>query len=696
MIIRTPYLVQPGFNEILVASTRTTIEVYSPAAPDKRIKLYGATVNGETHFDISGVVKALFSPSKADIGNTEGWAYSDGLLEGRVIVTDGEQSKEIFIINAVQRKYESLDLLSSSRPSLLTQRPVVGGVVKIPKYAGFPYGIGVLAKSQYAKEVPVFSEELGTPAFNTAKAVYPLNNNCYLLCSERYYGVFHLLKVSGSTITITAPFGTTSYYGFTFAPQTGELILYTSTAKFTIYRQDGDTFSQTTGIVSFAAPSPNSIARLAATVSPDGQVMYVGVLRTTSSSVVDKGIRLNRSGNNFIEVARYDGAGFTSTVYPTGQWRQNALGQYAIPRTASNSTLSFLYLNPDNTRDTPKTLVTFDAVQYSAVAQRAGNLFSVVGTGAAGSFPGVTIANIITHGYYPRGTNILRLCNVAGISELGTYLAGHEPGATSIEAMRSTDNGDTFAPIPTNVQLPDGFIVHGIHFSLDETILFVVGQDPQEGRAVRAYRTEEGASEIIIYNKVTAEFDDSSTDTIEVTTDIDNSQVPRVLIKVENDPHIGPSVKRIIVSDSDGVEHERAEFIEECLPRDPVYIRWVNRFGGFEYYMFSGFKQFEKAVEDIVNVKLWPGQYIAATQTHQTLGLEYSEAINLGDSGLDQITFNLLSSILTSPYIQIYNTNNARWAGVVLEGSHTAVWDTRNTRGVVNFTIRLIDQAIQF
>lgn len=156
-------------------------------------------------------------------------------------------------------------------------------------------------------------------------------------------------------------------------------------------------------------------------------------------------------------------------------------------------------------------------------------------------------------------------------------------------------------------------------------------------------------------------------------------------------------VSNLILRDVIGLEEPlTVAFVETCVPDNPFYIRWVNRLGGWEYYMFSANKRNGMEVKEADSYAPYSGTLTDANRTREVLSIERVDIVEAGEEQLTPEMFVVLSSIAVSPRMDVFNPTLQRWEGVTLDDKHTLRWDTRNSRGVVNYTFRLIDQNNQF
>jgi hypothetical protein len=157
-------------------------------------------------------------------------------------------------------------------------------------------------------------------------------------------------------------------------------------------------------------------------------------------------------------------------------------------------------------------------------------------------------------------------------------------------------------------------------------------------------------------------------------------------------------IERIEFADNLGkVGTVYAYFDKQCTPENPLYVRWINDLGGYEYQMFDQRKVYEYFAEDYVD--FYP--YIEDT----TMGLRSREIINIGSIrntvrvGLEQLErkdFDRIRKLIYSPKIDWYDIGLEKWFGITIGSDPTEIWDSGTSKGTVEFIFRLNDTLVQF
>lgn len=136
-------------------------------------------------------------------------------------------------------------------------------------------------------------------------------------------------------------------------------------------------------------------------------------------------------------------------------------------------------------------------------------------------------------------------------------------------------------------------------------------------------------------------------------------------------------------------------FIDTEVPCNPFYIRWINRKGGWETYMFEQHKKYAQEVDRGDQYVLANSRDPYATQTRGELAPEVKNIVQAGAEQLDENDFNLLKGIALSPLVQVYNYTIHEWQRVLVDDTDL-IWDTKAPRNTVSYEFQLIDEQTQW
>lgn len=136
-------------------------------------------------------------------------------------------------------------------------------------------------------------------------------------------------------------------------------------------------------------------------------------------------------------------------------------------------------------------------------------------------------------------------------------------------------------------------------------------------------------------------------------------------------------------------------FVDTEVPCNPFYIRWINRKGGWDTYMFEQHKKYAQEVDRGDQYVLANSRDPYASQTRGELAPEFKNIVQAGAEQLDENDFNLLKGIALSPLVQVYNYQIGVWQRVLVDDTDLT-WDTKAPRNTVSYEFQLIDEQTQW
>lgn len=136
-------------------------------------------------------------------------------------------------------------------------------------------------------------------------------------------------------------------------------------------------------------------------------------------------------------------------------------------------------------------------------------------------------------------------------------------------------------------------------------------------------------------------------------------------------------------------------FIDTEVPCNPFYIRWINRKGGWDTYMFEQHKKYTQEVDRGDQYVLANSRDPYASETRGELAPGVKNIVQAGAEQLDENDFNLLKGIALSPLVQVYNYSISVWQRALVNDTDLT-WDTKAPRNTVNYEFQLIDDQTQW
>lgn len=136
-------------------------------------------------------------------------------------------------------------------------------------------------------------------------------------------------------------------------------------------------------------------------------------------------------------------------------------------------------------------------------------------------------------------------------------------------------------------------------------------------------------------------------------------------------------------------------FVDAEVPCNPFYIRWINRKGGWDTYMFEQHKKYTQEVDRGDQYVLANARDPHTSETRGELAPEFKNIVQAGAEQLDENDFNLLKGIALSPLVQVYNYDIGSWQRVLVDDTDLT-WDTKAPRNTVSYEFQLIDEQTQW
>lgn len=136
-------------------------------------------------------------------------------------------------------------------------------------------------------------------------------------------------------------------------------------------------------------------------------------------------------------------------------------------------------------------------------------------------------------------------------------------------------------------------------------------------------------------------------------------------------------------------------FVDTEVPCNPFYIRWINRKGGWDTYMFEQHKKYTQEVDRGDQYVLANARDPYTSETRGELAPEFKNIVQAGAEQLDENDFNLLKGIALSPLVQVYDYQIATWQRVLVDDTDLT-WDTKAPRNTVSYEFQLIDEQTQW
>lgn len=125
-----------------------------------------------------------------------------------------------------------------------------------------------------------------------------------------------------------------------------------------------------------------------------------------------------------------------------------------------------------------------------------------------------------------------------------------------------------------------------------------------------------------------------------------------------------------------------------CVPRSPFYIRWINRYGGFDHWMFCKRQTFEREIKKLETFNPYIADFATASGTTVAINKTIESMVTIGAEGLAAGEWKVLSFIADSPFVQWYNEERQVWTDIIVEKCKLEM-QTDNALHSLEFEIQL-------
>jgi hypothetical protein len=147
-------------------------------------------------------------------------------------------------------------------------------------------------------------------------------------------------------------------------------------------------------------------------------------------------------------------------------------------------------------------------------------------------------------------------------------------------------------------------------------------------------------------------------------------------------------------------EIKRIRFNDSCVS-NPVFLSWINSFGGFNYWLFQ--RNQIKNVETGEEVIFEPAQMDLETSDsfEEVLSLSSREVWVLGVQNIDKNDVELIKGMLQSPRVQwlmnpdTWQAEGAKWVTVKVQRGSFKLYETLTGVGDIIINITFPEKQIQ-
>ncbi len=119
-----------------------------------------------------------------------------------------------------------------------------------------------------------------------------------------------------------------------------------------------------------------------------------------------------------------------------------------------------------------------------------------------------------------------------------------------------------------------------------------------------------------------------------------------------------------------------------CVPSAPFYVRWINRLGGRDHWMFGRRSVLQEQTDDEVSYEPFYDLNEQAGQGQSVISLSAERVVTVGDEGVETAYFTHLKEVITSPLVEYYDAEVGKWLTVRVKDGRTTFNREDNIHGI--------------
>lgn len=101
--------------------------------------------------------------------------------------------------------------------------------------------------------------------------------------------------------------------------------------------------------------------------------------------------------------------------------------------------------------------------------------------------------------------------------------------------------------------------------------------------------------------------------------------------------------------------------VASCIPESPFYVRWINQFGGVDYFMFSRRQEYEQTVKQVSSYEVVVDNILSARANSRAYALTVENRVTVGADGVPADIYKALRLLPFSPVIEWWNEELSKW-----------------------------------
>lgn len=132
-----------------------------------------------------------------------------------------------------------------------------------------------------------------------------------------------------------------------------------------------------------------------------------------------------------------------------------------------------------------------------------------------------------------------------------------------------------------------------------------------------------------------------------------------------------------------------------CVPAQPFYVRWINRLGGVEYFMFGRRQTRKASVKSVNTYDLYAPDPYGATTNRRPYAATTENTVTAGAAGVPEAEYEVLAGLPFAPTIERYDERRMRWTELTVS-KFEGTKDTGSATHDIEIVFNLPGINIQF
>lgn len=135
--------------------------------------------------------------------------------------------------------------------------------------------------------------------------------------------------------------------------------------------------------------------------------------------------------------------------------------------------------------------------------------------------------------------------------------------------------------------------------------------------------------------------------------------------------------------------------LSTACPLSPVYLKWIGKHGGWNYYMFGFNQEVSLNVQNMQLVKRRPTNYLTASSMEDVVSKVANRKVTVYADNVPVNDINGIESIYDSPKVMVLQPSGL-WQTVIVNTASYKLFDTQFDQFALRFTFDMATKNVQY